>query len=251
MVTCENLSAGYNGDKIIEKISLDFKEGEVLVILGPNGCGKSTLLRAVLGIIKPMEGDVLYDGVSIAELSEREIAKKAAFLTQSRDTPNIRADRLVLHGRFPWLGFPRKYTKKDYDIAREAMEQTDCLEIADQFLPTLSGGQKQKVYLAMTVAQQTPMVFMDEPTTYLDINNQLQMIKSGRKMAKEGKAVVMILHDIPMALCYADKIAVMNEGRLLMTGSPEEIVGSEILNKVFNIRLQQVETPEGKRFFCE
>lgn len=250
MITCKHVSAGYEKQPVLQDITLAFRPGEVLAVIGPNGCGKSTLLRTALGLVRPMSGEVFYDEVPISRLSVRDIARKAAFLTQSRDTPNIPAEKLVLHGRFPWLGFPRQYGKRDREIAKAAMESTNCLGLAEKMLPQLSGGQRQEVYLAMTIAQTTETLFMDEPTTYLDISNQLQLLQYARKAADEGKAVVMVLHDIPQALAHADRIALLQNGRLVLCDVPERIAASGKIEEVFSVKLTSIETPEGVRYFC-
>lgn len=250
MIQLKHLSAGYHGNVVIKDISLEFGSGEVLVIVGPNGCGKSTLLKAALGILPAMEGEVLYEGKEIATLSKKEIAKRAAFLTQSRNTPSIKALRMVLHGRFPYLSYPRSYGKRDYEIAREAMRQTGCEAYETTNVNELSGGQRQGVYLAMALAQDTETILMDEPTTFLDINKQLQLAETAKELANKGKAVVLILHDLSLAMRVADQIAVMEDGNLVMCDRPENIYQSGILNHVFGVEVQQVATEYGIQYFC-
>ena len=186
MIELKNLSAGYFGKTVVEDISLQFLPGEVLVLLGPNGCGKSTILKVALGLIPAMDGQVLYDGVDLKTMKLRQIARQAALLSQSRNTPSIQALKMVLHGRFPYLGYPRQYGKEDYEIARQAMTRTGTKKLEHKNVQELSGGQRQGVYLAMALAQETRTVFMDEPTTYLDIHRQLQAIRTARSLAREG-----------------------------------------------------------------
>ena len=250
MIELQNLSAGYYGKAVVKQVSLSFMPGEVLVIVGPNGSGKSTLLKAALGMLPGMEGRITYDGKEIGTLSRKEIAKKAAFLTQSRNTPSITALRMVLHGRFPYLSYPRSYGKKDYEIAREAMAQTGSSAYEQRNVNELSGGMRQGVYLAMALAQDTETIFMDEPTTYLDINRQLQLMETARGLAKKGKAVVLVLHDLALALRLADRIAVMKEGTLAAWDKPERILETGILDQVFEVEVHQVETAYGRQYFC-
>ena len=250
MIEIRNLSAGYRGRHVLENVSVDFRPGEVLVLLGPNGCGKSTLLKAALGLLDKTQGDVLYDGKSIVTLSRRQIAQRAAFLTQSRKTPVITALRMVLHGRFPYLSYPRHYGKQDYDIARQALAQVGAAEYENRSVGDLSGGQRQSVYLAMALAQDTQTILMDEPTTYLDIEHQLGVMNMARKLAQEGKAVVLVLHDIALALRTADRIAIMQSGRLIACGTPEEIETSRVIDDVFHITLHAAQTPYGKQYYC-
>lgn len=249
MIELRNLSAGYGGKPVVRNVTLDFPEGAVTVLLGPNGSGKSTLVKAALGLLDAMEGQVRYDGTDIRELKPRQIAQRAAWLTQSRDTPSIVALKMVLHGRFPYSGYPRQYARQDYSIARAAMEVTGSLPYENENVKSLSGGQRQSVYLAMTLAQDTPTVFMDEPTTYLDIRHQLEIMKTARELASQGKAVVLILHDIALALERADRVAVLREGELVCADTPEKVFRSGVLRETFRVGLEQVETPHGMRYY--
>lgn len=250
MIETKNLSAGYYGRAVIGDVSLDFLPGQVLVLLGPNGCGKSTLLKAALGLLPPMRGTVLYDGADIRSLSQRQIAQQAALLTQSRSTPSIQALRMVLHGRFPYLSYPRRYSKRDRDIARAAMQAAGCDALEHENVSELSGGQRQAVYLAMALAQDTQTVFMDEPTTFLDVRRQIQTMQTARHLAGEGKAVVAVLHDIALALRSADRIAVMLEGRLLQCAAPEDVLRSGALKRAFGVQVHCADTPHGKQYYC-
>ena len=221
MIRIKNLSAGYFGKPVIEKVTMEFKPGKVTVLTGPNGSGKSTLLKAALGLLPAIEGEVLYGETDIRLLKRRQIARKAAFLTQSRNTPSIRALQMVLHGRFPYLSYPRYYGREDYETARSAMDTTGSRQHENTNITQLSGGQRQGVYLAMALAQDTRTIFMDEPTTYLDISHQFRLMETARSLAREGKAVVLVLHDISLALREADVIAVFQDGRLLCCDTPD------------------------------
>lgn len=188
MIRLSRLCAGYFGKTVIQEVTMEFLPGKVTVLLGPNGSGKSTLLKASLGLLPLTGGEVLYDDVDIRRLKRRQIAQKAAFLTQSRNTPSIQALRMVLHGRFPYLTYPRHYGGQDYAIARSAMDATGSRQHENTNVSLLSGGQRQGVYLAMALAQDTGTLFMDEPTTYLDISRQFQMMHTARSLAREGKS---------------------------------------------------------------
>lgn len=250
MIRLDRLSAGYFGKAVVREVTLAFAPGEVTVLLGPNGSGKSTLLKAALGLLPPMEGRVLYDGVDIRRMKRREIAQKAAFLTQSRNVPSIQALRMVLHGRFPYLSYPRRYGKEDYEIARRAMDETGSLRHENDNVAELSGGQRQGVYLAMALAQDTQTVFMDEPTTYLDIGRQLQMMRTAHALAGDGKAVVLVLHDIPLALREADRVALFQDGKLVSCGTPADIYESGAPERVFGVDVHRVDTPHGFQYYC-
>lgn len=249
MIELKNLSAGYGGRTVIREVSLSFPPGRVLALLGPNGCGKSTLLRAALGLIPKSGGEVLMDGAALESLSLRERARRAAYLPQSRPTPNITAYRMVLHGRFPHLSYPRRYRGEDYEAADRALERADALDVARRPMGELSGGQRQKVYLAMTLAQEAPTVLMDEPAASLDVGHQLEVMAISRRLAEDGRAVVMVLHDLPLALRGADDVALLSGGRLAAWGTAEEVYASGKLDEVFGIALRRMETVSGWQYY--
>ena len=185
------------------------------------------------------------------ERHSREAARRLAYLPQSRAVPSITARRMVLHGRFPYLSYPRRYRREDYEAVDRALRLADALELADRPLPELSGGQRQKVYLAMALAQETEAILMDEPTTYLDIRHQLETLRLVRRLAEEGRAVALVLHDLCLALTTADDVAVLGEGKLLALNGPEEIYRSRVLDRMMGVRLDRAAGPGGWRYFCE
>ena len=249
MIELKNLSAGYGGRDVVHGVSLAFTPGRVLALLGPNGCGKSTLLRTALGLNPKSGGEVLMDGAPLEALSPRERALKAAYLSQSRSTPNITAYKMVLHGRFPHLSYPRRYRKEDYEAVERALDWADAADVARRSMGELSGGQRQKVYLAMALAQEAPTLLMDEPTTFLDVGHQLEVMAAARRLAKEGRAVVMVLHDLPLALRGADDAALLSEGRLAAYGTAEEVYRSGALDQVFGVALRRMETESGWQYY--
>ena len=251
MIELQHVSAGYGGPPVVQDITLDLNPGEVLVLLGPNGCGKSTLLRVIAGLQPPSSGQVLVEGTPISQLGRRKLAQQVTYLPQSRTIPNITAYRMVLHGRVPYLSYPRRYRTEDHAAARRALEQADAWELAPLPVQTLSGGQRQKVYLAMALAQDTQTILMDEPTTYLDIQHQLDLMRFSRTLAKEGKAVVLVLHDLCLALRFAHRGVVLDEGRLLQAGTPEELFSSGILTKTFHTPLARIQTADGWRYYYD
>ena len=248
MLEIQNLSAGYSGNSVLTNVSLTLPGGAVTAILGPNGCGKSTLLKALAGIL-PATGAVLLDGQELLTLSSRELAKKVAFLPQNRPVPEISVKKLVLHGRFPYLSYPRRYRPEDHAIARAALVKMGIEDLADRSLSTLSGGQRQKVYIAMALAQDTPVVLLDEPNSFLDIVHQLQLMEQAKALAAAGKTVVMVLHDLSMALEYADHLAVFTKGNDLFQGSPEEVFLSGSLEAAFGVPIGRTQTPDGWKYY--
>ena len=251
MVEIQNLTAGYRKKTVLRDISLSIPTGQVTACLGPNGSGKTTLLKAMCGILPISSGSVLLDGTDLLQLPQQIRARKIAYLAQSRQVPDITVQRLVLHGRFPYLDFPRVYRKEDYACARAAMEQMGIGELADTSLENLSGGQRQKVYIAMALAQDTDVIALDEPTTYLDISHQLQLMEQARLLAKQGKTVVMILHDLPHAFQTADKLVLMDSGTIVAEGTPEELYASGMVDKVFHVKLGRIQSDAGWRYYCE
>ena len=251
MIEVKNLQAGYPGRPVLKGVDLELRPGEVLAVLGPNGCGKSTLLRTVNGLLPGWGGEVLVDGVPLGELPARRIAQKIAYLPQSRSVPNITAGRMVLHGRFPYLSYPRRYRREDYEMVERALDWVGAAELSPRPMPELSGGQRQKVYLAMALAQDTETILMDEPTTYLDVGCQLEVMVLARRLAEEGRAVVMVLHDLTLALRCAHRAALISGGRVCQTGTPEELYQGEALARVMRVSLGRVETGGGWRYFYQ
>ena len=241
MLELRNVTAGYGEKLILHDISLDFPPGTVTAILGPNGSGKSTLLKAAAGLLPIASGAVL---------AEEPRARHVAYLPQSRRVPEMTVRQLVLQGRYPWLGWPRRYGEKDHELARRAMERLEVAGLADRPLAELSGGTRQKCYLAMTLAQDTEVLLLDEPTSFLDPAHQLRLMALCRSVAAGGKAVAVVLHDLPLALRFADRVAVMDAGRLLMVESPAGLLKSGLLEKTFAVKILGVDTPEGRRYVC-
>ena len=245
MIEAKNVSAGYDGRPVISGVSALFRPGQVTGILGPNGCGKSTFLGILSGALRPMEGEILLEGEPMDAMTPREIARRVACLAQGRNVPDMEARALVLHGRFPYLSYPRRYRPEDHERAKLAMEETGCYELRHKLLRELSGGERQKVYMAMVLAQDTGTVLMDEPTTYLDVRNQLETIKMVKRLARAGKTVVMVLHDIEAVLQSCDQVLLFSKGRLTASGTPEEVGASGELERAFGVELRRVRTEDG------
>ena len=248
MLEIRHLTAGYGGTPVLRDLSLTIPAGKVTVVVGPNGCGKSTLLKVLAGIL-PGQGCLELQGQNLNRLPSRQRAQKIAYLPQNRPVPEITAGRLVLHGRFPYLHYPRRYRQEDYAAAEAAMARLGILELKDRELASLSGGQRQKVYIAMALAQDTAVVLLDEPNTYLDIAHQLQLMQLAKLLAAEGKAVVLVLHDLSMALEHAAHLAVMETGTILFQGDAETVFHSGALQKAFGVAVNRLQTPDGWRYY--
>lgn len=245
MITVTDLRASYDGAEILHGISAGFPEGKISVLMGPNGCGKSTTMRSLLRMMPEMSGKVSMDGCDIASLTSQELARRIAYLPQSRSVPDITVERLVLHGRFPYLSYPRRYRAEDREKVREALEWVGLSGMEDRRMENLSGGQRQKAYLAMALAQDTEAILMDEPTTFLDIRNQFEMLDRARMLAEDGKTVVMILHDFDAILRYADHVVLMSEGKVLRSGGAEEVLSSPEVEEAFGVKPRFFRTEDG------
>ena len=197
------------------RYAVTLESGKVTIVVGPNGCGKSTLLKSLIRLNPHSSGEILVNGINIEQYSSINLAKKIAYLPQNRNVPEITVLKMVLHGRFPYLSYPRRYKKEDIEKAREALCWAEMEELAEQSMSSLSGGTRQKVYIAMAIAQDTPVILMDEPTSFLDIAHQLRLMELAKELAKKGKAVVLVLHDLSLAMRIADVIVVMADGLTL------------------------------------
>ena len=236
MLEFQSVCAGYGSTQVLHDLSLAFPRGQISLLLGPNGCGKSTLLRVADGLLPPSGGRVLLNGVPLDQIPRRELARQVAYLPQSRGVGAITARALVLHGRFPYLSYPRRYRKEDYETADLAMEWTGVSHLAARLLAQLSGGRRQKVYLAMALSQDTPVILLDEPTTYLDIGTQYETLRLVRMLNRQyGLTVLMVLHDLNQAARFSQKILAMREGRLVGEGSVEQVISADVLREVFQV----------------
>jgi iron complex transport system ATP-binding protein len=239
VIELSHISTGYGIKIILNDVSVAFEKGKLTSIIGANGCGKSTLLKTILGILPSKSGNITIDGTRLKEMSRNDIARRIAYLSQEKNTPDMTVEQLVLHGRFPHLSYPRRYTDQDRVIAVGVMEQMGIVEYAHKPLYSLSGGMKQNSYIAMALAQETDYILLDEPTTYLDIAHQLELMKILRSLADSGKGIVAVMHDLPMAFTFSDKIILINDGRIVDDERPEKIYERNIIDKVFGIALDR------------
>ena len=239
------LTLAYDGNVVTRDLSVTIPDGGFTAIVGPNACGKSTLLRALARMLKPREGTVLLDGAAIGSRPTREVAKQLGLLPQSATAPDgITVSDLVARGRHPHQSLFRPWSKEDARAVREAMEQTDVVPLADRPVDELSGGQRQRVWLAMALAQETPLLLLDEPTTFLDIAHQLEVLDLCAQLHERGRTLVAVLHDLNHACRYATQLIAMREGAIAAQGPPEDIVDAELVEAVFGLRCSVVPCPE-------
>lgn len=249
MIEMKNVCAGYGNEEVLHNINLSIKPGKVTVLVGPNGCGKSTLLKSIIRLNPHTSGTIAVDGDLIEKLDSSALAQRISYLPQGKKVPDITVRRMVLHGRFAYLKYPRHYRKQDYEMAQKAMEWVGIEELAEKNVSQLSGGTQQKVYIAMALAQDTPVILMDEPTAYLDIGHQMKLMETAKALAAKGKAVVMVLHDLTQAFRFADRIVVMSEGEIVAQGMPEEVYQSAVIDTTFRVRVERMFTESGWQYF--
>lgn len=246
MIELKNVCSGYEGKKVLHHVNAVFESGKVTVLVGPNGCGKSTLLKSIVGIVPHTTGEILINEISTQSMKTKQVAKVVAYLAQNKKAPDISVMKMVLHGRFAHLSYPRKYRIQDIEIARNAICWAGLEEEAEKTVSKLSGGMQQKVYIAMALAQDTEIILMDEPTTYLDIAHQLRLMEMVKNLAKDGKTIVMVLHDLSQAMQIADRIIVMKEGRIISQGTAEEVYEDKSLEASFGVKVEKLQTKEGE-----
>ncbi|RDY33204.1 ABC transporter ATP-binding protein [Lachnotalea glycerini] len=233
----ENIEVAYADNTIIKNLSIKIPIGKITTIIGPNGCGKSTLLKAIGRIMKTKNGAIYLDGKNIYELSSKDFARQLAILPQSPIAPEgLTARELVSYGRYAHQKGFGKPSEKDKEIVKWALEVTNLSELSEISVDNMSGGQRQRVWIAMALAQQTDMILLDEPTTYLDVAYQLEVLELLENLNKEhGCTIVMVLHDINMASRYADYLIALKNGNIVGTGTPKEVITKEMLREVYHI----------------
>ncbi len=248
MLELKNVSGGYGKRTVISDLSAIFPKGELTSVIGPNGCGKSTLLMLCAGLISCTSGAVLVGGKDILAIPRNDAAKQISYLEQMKNPGSISVRTLVSHGRFPYLGYPRRYTDLDRAKVEEAMSMAGVADISDRMMNELSGGQQQRVRIAMVLAQDTDVILLDEPLTYLDVRYKLEVMELIAKLRSLGKTVVAVMHDLELAFAYSDKIAVMENGRLTAFDSPENIALGDTLKSAFGVNAEYCEYA-GRYFF--
>lgn len=233
----DRLTTGYEQARIIEDLNVSIPEGKVTTIIGPNGCGKSTLLKTLGRILKKERGDIFLQEENMNAMSTKEIAKKLALLAQSPSAPGqLKVHELIAYGRYPHRKNVGRLTKEDVEKINWAMEVTQTNEFREREIAALSGGQRQRVWLAMALAQETDILLLDEPTTYLDMAHQLEVLEIVEQLNKNYDCtIIMVLHDLNHAARFSDELIAMRKGQVLYTGTPKALMTKEILQEVFQI----------------
>ncbi|UJA07313.1 ABC transporter ATP-binding protein [Streptomyces collinus] len=245
-LSAENVTLAYDQRVIAEQLSVEIPDHSFTVIVGPNACGKSTLLRALARMLKPNRGRVLLDGQVIQSLPAKKVARTLGLLPQSSIAPDgITVGDLVGRGRYPHQGILRQWSADDERVVQESMAQTGVAELADRYVDELSGGQRQRVWIAMALAQQTPLLLLDEPTTYLDIQHQIDVLDLCAELHEaQGRTLVAVLHDLNHAARYATHLIALRGGEVIAEGAPNDIVTAGLVEEVFGLRCQIIDDPE-------
>ena len=240
---------GYaNRPPVHDHVDIDVLDGELTVIVGPNACGKSTLLRSLARVLALRGGRVLLDGQDIRAMNQKGVARRLGLLPQSPQAPDdMLVEELVGRGRYPYQSLVRQWSEADDDAVERAMADAGVAGLAARRLSGLSGGQRQRVWVAMALAQCTRILLLDEPTTYLDLNHQLEVLNMAGRLHREGRTVVAVLHDLHLAFRYATHLLVMKDGRLVAQGHPGRIVTAELIEDVFSVACRIIDDPETGR----
>jgi len=236
-LTVTNLNVSYNKTNIIDNLSFTLENNKVVAIIGKNGSGKSTTLKAIEGLIDK-KGSIIYNNIDIDNISLKEKAKIISYLPQDRETPAISAYLMVEHGRFPYLGLTKVLSKKDEEIINKAISDVNIENLKHKKLDEMSGGEVQKVYLASTLAQESKVILLDEPTSHLDLKSQIDILSLINKI-KEDKTILIVLHDLLQAFTYTDYIILINDGKKVLEGKPSDIYNSNVIKEVFGFTLEK------------
>ncbi|SDD46269.1 iron complex transport system ATP-binding protein [Sanguibacter gelidistatuariae] len=244
-VRARGLRLAYDQRTVVDGLDVDIPAGSFTVIVGPNGCGKSTLLRALGRTLTPKAGTVELYGRAITAMNNKEVARRLALLPQSPIAPEaITVRDLVGRGRYPYQTLLRQWSASDGAAVREAMEATGTTDLADRRVSELSGGQRQRVWIAMVLAQDTDLLLLDEPTTFLDIAHQVDVLELCARMHEAGRTLVAVLHDLNFAARYATHMIAMRDGKIVESGTPHEVMTAENVEEIFGLRCRIIDDPE-------
>ena len=246
-IRVENLSVSYEDNRVISDMSLAIPQGKVSIIIGGNGCGKSTLLKTVARILKPESGNIFIAGCDVKDQKARDVARQMAFLPQTPQCPEtITVRELVAYGRFPYQNALGGHSIHDREQVQWALEETGLTDLAERMVESLSGGQRQRAWIAMTLAQETGIILLDEPTTYLDMAHQLEVLQLLQKLNREkGYTIVMVLHELNLACRFADHMIGMKAGKVICQGAPHEAITEQTLREIYGINATLQQSREG------
>lgn len=243
MIKLDNISFSYHKTQILYSVSAEFTPGRLYGIIGPNGCGKTTLIRILAGLNSPSNGFVSLNGKTYNSYPKRGLAKSISLMPQIRTIPEMSVLNFVSCGRYPYLDLTKRMSDSDNTAVETALIKTNTLSFAHRKLSELSGGERQRAYLAMLLAQDTKYILLDEPSSFLDIENVFSLMELLSSLKNEGKCVIAVMHELSLALKYCDKILVMENGRLAELNTPENTLN--MINRVFNINCERIETNSG------
>jgi len=248
----DHLTLGYDRRIVVTDLDLTFPIGKVTAVVGPNGSGKSTIVRATARLLRPKGGMVLLDGKAIARMPTKEVARRLAVLPQGPSSPEgLTVERLVWNGRYPHQGFLGAGSTTDAEAVKWALHETNLEAFADRPLDALSGGERQRAWIAMALAQQTPILLLDEPTTFLDLGHQLEVLELIRDLnANQGMTVVMVLHELNQAARYSDHMVAVSHGDIWRQGTPAEVLTRELLVDVFGVHAEVNIDPTSGKPYC-
>ncbi|UYG06701.1 ABC transporter ATP-binding protein [Halomonas sp. M4R1S46] len=251
-LTGEALRAGYESRRVLDGVDLAVAEGKLTVLLGPNGSGKSTLLKTLARTLTPSAGRVCLDGQDIHRRNTREVARRLGILPQGPSAPEgLTVRQLVGMGRFPHQRLWRQDAAQDARAIREAMAYADVTDLADRGVDALSGGQRQRCWIAMVLAQETDLILLDEPTTFLDLKVQVDLLDLLSRLAHEhGRTLLLVLHDLNLAAAYADRLVMMRDGRIVTSGTPEAVFTADNLKRVFDLDAHVIRDPHSQALVC-
>jgi iron complex transport system ATP-binding protein len=247
----EQLSLAYHNATIISELNVVVPQGQITALVGPNGCGKSTLLRGLSRLLKPKQGTVYLDGKAIHQMPTKQLATRIGVLPQSPTAPEgLTVHELVAQGRYPHQRWFQQWTEEDERIVAEALQITNMSDLSDRPLDTLSGGQRQRAWIAMALAQETEILLLDEPTTFLDLAYQIEVLDLLRELNEEGRTIVMVLHDLNQACRYADYLVAMRDGAIIAEGLPKAVMTEAMVKEVFGLESRIVLDPVTETPMC-
>ena len=248
----KQLTLAYDSAPVVRNLNLAIPTEKITVLVGANGCGKSTLLRGLARLLKPKRGMVYLDGKAISQINAKTVAKQLGMLAQSPTAPEgLTVKDLVAMGRYPYQSWLQQWSSEDEQKVREALEITNLIELADKALDNLSGGQRQRAWIAMVLAQNTDILLLDEPTTFLDLSHQVELLDLLYELHEhQGKTIVMVLHDLNLACRYADYLVAVKQGKIYSTGTPEQVMTEEMLREVFDLECRIISDPLADTPMC-